>query len=89
MSDDAGLSGDRHDRSADEEAERLAAGRDVVASTTAPGGQATSAGGGYGTGSEAQSSGGSGEATDDTSTGGDDNQTEWLRDAPGAGGDDG
>jgi hypothetical protein len=44
-----------------------------------PGGQATSAGGGYGVGS-ASGSGGSGEATEPA---GDDAETTWLRQAPG------
>jgi hypothetical protein len=50
-------------------------------------GQATGASGGYGTASGLGSSSGSGEATDETSNAGDDDQTNWLRDAPGAGGD--
>jgi len=49
-----------------------------------PGGNATGAGGGYGTGSE-QSSGGTGEGETDAS---DDSQTEWLREAPGGPADD-
>jgi hypothetical protein len=47
--------------------------------TQPPGGQATSAGGGYGVGSE-RGSGGSGEGTRPA---GDDPETDWLRDAPG------
>jgi hypothetical protein len=47
--------------------------------TKPPGGQATSAGGGFGVGSE-RGSGGSGEGTRPA---GDDAETDWLRDAPG------
>ena len=47
--------------------------------TKPPGGQGTSAGGGYGVGSE-RGSGGTGEAT---RAAGDDPETDWLRDAPG------
>ena len=47
--------------------------------TQPPGGQATSAGGGYGVGSE-RGSGGSGEGTRPA---GDEPETDWLRDAPG------
>ena len=43
---------------------------------TPPTGQATSSGGGYGTGSDRASSGGSGEAQEPT---GDDPQIDWLR----------
>ena len=50
--------------------------------TQPPGGQATSAGGGYGVGSE-RGSGGSGEGTRPA---GDDPETDWLRDAPGGSG---
>ena len=52
---------------------------------TARTGQSTGASGGYGTASGFGSSGGSGEGTDETSTPGDDDQTDWLRDAPGGG----
>jgi len=83
------LSGERHDRSVDDEAERLAGGRDAIAPSSAPGGQASSTAGGYGSGSGVQSSGGTGEGTDDTSTAGEEAQTDWLRDAPGGGGDRG
>ena len=47
--------------------------------TQPPSGQATSAGGGYGVGSD-RGSGGSGEGTRPA---GDDAETDWLRDAPG------
>ena len=47
--------------------------------------QSTGASGGYGTASGFGSSGGSGEGTDETSAPGEDNQTDWLRDAPGGG----
>ena len=47
--------------------------------TEPPGGQATSAGGGYGVGSD-RGSGGSGEGTRPA---GDDPETDWLREAPG------
>jgi hypothetical protein len=87
VNDDRGLTGDRPDRSVDEEAERLAEVPDPVAPSLAPGGQAGSASGGYGSGSAVQSSGGTGEATDETSTPGDDAQTEWLRDAAAGGGE--
>ena len=74
-------------RDPDAEAEVLAATGGAIVPPGVPGGHASSASGGYGTGSENQSSGGTGEGTDETSTAGDDAQTEWLRDAPGAGGD--
>jgi hypothetical protein len=51
----------------------------AVAPSQAPGGQGTSASGGYGTRSAVQSSGGSGSGDDDTSTPGDDAPTDWLR----------
>ena len=87
MTDDRELTGDRPDRSADEEAERLASGHDPVASSSRLGGQASSASGGYGTGSDVHSSAGTGEGDEATSTAGDDVQTDWLRDAPGSRGD--
>jgi hypothetical protein len=59
----------------------------AIASGTAPGGQASSASGGYGTASDRQSSGGTGEGTEDTSLAGAEDQTDWLRDAPGGRGD--
>jgi hypothetical protein len=79
---DADLRGDRHDRSVDEEAERLSSS-DAVASDRGSPGQGDSASGGYGTRSARQSSGGTGEGTDDTSTPGEENETDWLRQAPG------
>jgi hypothetical protein len=48
-------------------------------------GQGTGASGGYGTASGRASSGGSGEGTENTSNAGDDDQTDWLREAPGGG----
>jgi len=51
----------------------------AVAPSHAPGGQGTSASGGYGTRSAVQSSGGSGSADDDTGSPGDDVPTDWLR----------
>ena len=51
----------------------------AVAPSHAPGGQGTSASGGYGTRSARQSSGGSGSAEDDTSSPGEDVPTDWLR----------
>lgn len=85
MSDEPRLTGERHDRSADEEARELAAAGGPIASTKAPGGQLGSASGGYGSRSDVQSSSGTGEGTDEASGG--DEQTEWLRDAPGGGGE--
>jgi hypothetical protein len=55
----------------------------AIASSDAPGGQATSASGGYGTASDRQSSGGTGDGSEDTSLAGSEDQTDWLRDAPG------
>ena len=65
----------------------LLAESSAVASDAGPGGQASSASGGYGTASDRQSSGGTGEGTEDTSLAGAEDQTDWLRDAPGGGGD--
>lgn len=56
---------------------------DADAETPMRRGEATTASGGYGTPSSGGSSGGSGEATDDTSSPGTDDQSDWLRDAPG------
>ena len=55
----------------------------TIAPSEPTGGQGGSASGGYGTGSETQSSGGTGDASDDSSTPGDDDQTGWVREAPG------
>jgi hypothetical protein len=55
--------------------------RDEMAPEPAP-----AASGGYGTPSDRASPGDSGEGTDETSNAGDDLQTDWLRDAPGGGG---
>jgi hypothetical protein len=57
----------------------------AVAPTDPLGGQLGSAGGGYGSGSDADSSGGTGDGTPNTSSTGDDAPSEWLRDAPGGG----
>lgn len=84
MTDERELTGERHDRSVDEEAERLASERDPIASSAPPGGQASSASGGYGTGSATHSSAGTGEGDEDTSAAGEDAQTDWLRDARGS-----
>jgi hypothetical protein len=54
----------------------------AVAPSNAPGGQGTSASGGYGTRSAVQSSGGSGSSEDDTSAPGEDVPTDWLRSEP-------
>lgn len=80
------LVGERPDRSVDEEAERLSTSA-AVAPSGSPGGQASSASGGYGTGSDRQSSAGTGDGTEDTSTSGEENETDWLRGAAGGGQD--
>jgi hypothetical protein len=54
--------------------------RGTQSEPTVPGGDATGASGGYGTGSAKRSSSGTGEGQTDAV---DDPQTEWLRDAPG------
>jgi hypothetical protein len=54
-----------------------------VAPSRPRGGQGSSASGGYGTGSDVQSSGGTGDATEDSSSTGEDDQTDWVREAPG------
>jgi hypothetical protein len=61
---------------------------DSVAPSAPLGGQAGSASGGWGTGSETASSGGTGEGDEEASPGVD-AQTDWLRDAPGGGPTDG
>lgn len=69
-----------------DDAERLSESS-TVAPSAPLGGQAGSASGGYGTGSATGTSGGTGAGDDATSMPGDDPQTDWLRDAPGSGGD--
>lgn len=69
-----------------DDAERLSESS-TVAPSAPVGGQAGSASGGYGTGSASGTSGGTGSGDDETSAAGDDPQTDWLRDAPGAGGE--
>ncbi len=69
-----------------DDAERLSESA-TVAPSAPLGGQAGSASGGYGSGSADGTSGGTGAGDDATSTPGDDPQTDWLRDAPGRGGD--
>ena len=88
MSDDRDLAADPLDErrrrgpgEADDGA--LLAESSAIASGSAPGGPASSASGGYGTASDRQSSGGTGEGTEDTSLTGAEDQTDWLRDAPG------
>jgi hypothetical protein len=78
---------DRADNPAEAGTRSDHAGTGAASSGVAPGGQATSAGGGYGVGSE-RGSGGTGEGTQPA---GDDSETEWLRDASGgpAGGSSG
>jgi hypothetical protein len=69
-----------------DDAERLSESSSVAPSAPL-GGQAGSASGGYGTGSADGTSGGTGAGDDDTSAPGVDPQTDWLRDAPGGGGE--
>jgi len=92
VSDERGLTGDpldeRRERGAGEADDgALLSESTAIASGPAPGGQASSASGGYGTASDRQSSGGTGESTEDTSLAGAEDQTDWLRDAPGGRGD--
>lgn len=92
MSDERDVTGDpldeRRERGAGEADDGvLLSQSSAVASGSAPGGQASSASGGYGTASDRQSSGGTGEGTEDTSLAGAENQTDWLRDAPGGRGE--
>lgn len=70
---------DRADNPAEAGTRSDHAGTGATSAGVAPRGQATSAGGGYGVGSE-RGSGGSGEGTRPA---GDDPETDWLRDAPG------
>ena len=75
MSDDPRDLGPRHSSEpAQSEEERIAQG--PAANVEPPGGMATSAGGGHGTGSDKQSSGGTGDGEHPA---GDDPETEWLR----------
>ncbi|MFL5681012.1 MAG: hypothetical protein ACJ77B_10470 [Chloroflexota bacterium] len=55
---------------------------DTPAGTAPTGQSATASGGGYGSPS-GRGSAGSGEATPESSDAGEDDQTDWLRDAPG------
>ena len=77
---DARVNADRSETAAPDETRSDPSVRGATRSEPkVPAGNATGAGGGYGTGSE-QSSGGTGEGETDAN---DDPQTEWLRDAPG------
>jgi hypothetical protein len=92
VSDERDLTGDplderRHQGTGEADDGVLLSQSSAVASGTSPGGQASSASGGYGTASDRQSSGGTGEGTEDTSLAGAEDQTDWLRDAPGGRGD--
>jgi hypothetical protein len=75
MSDDPRDPGPRHSSEPPQtEEERIAQG--PAANVEPPGGMATSAGGGHGTGSDKQSSGGTGDAEH---AAGEDPETDWLR----------
>src|SRR4051812_26285304 len=74
--------------SGDTDSEALEDELDTPAGTAPVGRRATSSGGGYGSAS-GRGSAGSGEATPESSDAGEDDQTDWLRDAPGGSPDGG